>query len=137
MAKLNPNMWLTGLSGASQGASSLDRLQKLNKLFGSLDTAVNSKSTRGKFEGLLGVLGGIGGDASKKEANPNTKTEQKENPRQQLKIGKMGNLAMGGLKDYRKKWLDHHSGKNPIKDTEYLKNLQDIILYPNKYGFKI
>ena len=39
------------------------------------------------------------------------------------------------LSDYRRRWLDHTSGKNVITDPLYRKELQDIILYPDRFGF--
>ena len=41
------------------------------------------------------------------------------------------------LNFYRKKWIKHHSGEKVIKDKKYLKELQDIILYPDRHGFKV
>ena len=41
------------------------------------------------------------------------------------------------LNYYRKKWLKHQSCEKVIKDKKYLKELQDIILYPDRHGFKV
>ena len=42
-------------------------------------------------------------------------------------------LAGGSwITPYRKRWIDHTSGKNPITDPVYRKELQDIILYPER-----
>ena len=41
------------------------------------------------------------------------------------------------LNFYRKKWLQHQSGEKIIKDKMYLKELQDIILYPDRHGLKV
>jgi hypothetical protein len=120
----------------------LKNTKNLSKLFGGLDSWVNRGSTMGGLKGLLGSLGGIGGKESKFDADlgtgKNPFKKDGEKPKwQNMKIDKIGDQAMGGLKDYRKKWMDHQSGKNKITDKEYLKNLQDIILYPDRHGFKV
>ena len=47
-----------------------------------------------------------------------------------------GTEVAGGswITPYRKQWIDHTSGKNPITDPVYRKELQDIILYPERTG---
>ena len=40
--------------------------------------------------------------------------------------------ASSWITPLRKQWIDHTSGKNPITDPVYRKELQDIILYPNR-----
>ena len=47
----------------------------------------------------------------------------------------MQDRNLADLSDYRKKWIRHTSGKDVITDPVYRKNLQDIILYPDRFGF--
>ena len=49
--------------------------------------------------------------------------------------GFMQDRNLADLSDYRKKWIRHTSGKDVITDPVYRKNLQDIILYPDRFGF--
>ena len=42
---------------------------------------------------------------------------------------------LADLSDYRRRWINHTSGKDVITDPIYRKNLQDIILYPDRFGF--
>ena len=51
-----------------------------------------------------------------------------------MKIASTGKA--GNMKYYRDKWRRHQSGEEPITDKEYLKNLQEIILYPERFGIK-
>tara|TARA_R100000008_G_C3532977_1_gene140334 strand:- start:163 stop:342 length:180 start_codon:yes stop_codon:yes gene_type:complete len=55
----------------------------------------------------------------------------KTNQSMKIASGKAGNMEY-----YRKKWREHQNGTNVIKDKEYLKNLQEIILYPDRFGIK-
>ena len=43
-------------------------------------------------------------------------------------------IADSWITPYRKRWIEHTSGKNPITDPVYRKELQDIILYPERTG---
>ena len=47
----------------------------------------------------------------------------------------MQDRNLADLSDYRKKWFYHTSGKDVITDPFYRKELQDIILYPDRFGF--
>ena len=49
--------------------------------------------------------------------------------------GFMKDRNLADLSDYRRKWIRHTSGKDVITDPVYRKNLQDIILYPDRFGF--
>jgi len=42
---------------------------------------------------------------------------------------------LADLSDYRRRWINHTSGKDVITDPLYRKELQDIILYPDRFGF--
>ncbi len=53
---------------------------------------------------------------------------------QSMKIASTGKA--GNMEYYRKKWREHHNGTKPITDKDYLKNLQEIILYPERFGIK-
>ena len=62
-----------------------------------------------------------------------------ENDRYQREQGPFSrekyNVAGGSwITPLRKQWIDHTSGKNPITDPVYRKELQDIILYPERTG---
>lgn len=93
--------------GLQQGASAMDRLNRLNKLAGGLDAAVNSEGVFGKFQGLLGVLGGVGKGASKNEANPKpSKFEQKY---EQLKGNEMKIAHHTKLKPWQNKHLNTYN----------------------------
>ena len=51
---------------------------------------------------------------------------------------KQNNLKIShNLEYYRKIWRDHQNGTKKITDPKYLKELQDIILYPDRHGFKV
>ena len=47
----------------------------------------------------------------------------------------MAEKQLANLSDYRRRWINHTSGKDVITDPIYRKNLQDIILYPDRFGF--
>ena len=49
--------------------------------------------------------------------------------------GFMQDRNLADLSDYRRKWIRHNSGQEVITDPVYRKNLQDIILYPDRFGF--
>jgi hypothetical protein len=49
--------------------------------------------------------------------------------------GFMKDHNLADLSDYRKRWINHTSGKDVITDPFYRKELQDIILYPDRFGF--
>ena len=44
---------------------------------------------------------------------------------------------LADLSDYRRRWINHTSGKDVITDPIYRKNLQDLILYPDRFGFNV
>ncbi len=133
---------LKQVGGMGLSKDPLAGFNRINSLVQGANAAVNSEGLTGKFKGLLGMLAGTGQKESKFDADlgtgKNPFKKDGEKPKwQNMKIDKIGDQAMGGLKDYRKKWMDHQSGKSIIKDKEYLKNLQDIILYPDRHGFKV
>ncbi len=109
--KLGPDlMKMFGLGGGlQQGASAMDRLNRLNKLAGGLDAAVNSEGVFGKFQGLLGILGGVGKGASKNEANP--KPSKFEEKYEQLNRSRRGDTMK----------IAHHRDKNlkPLKNFQH------------------
>ena len=60
---------------------------------------------------------------------------QQKNPELFNKVfDKPTEVADSWLTPYRTKWINHHSGKAPITDKEYLRELQKIILYPHRFG---
>ena len=61
---------------------------------------------------------------------------QQKNPELFNKVFDKSSEVAGGhwLTPYRTKWIKHHSGEAPITDKEYLKELQQIILYPHRFG---
>ena len=58
------------------------------------------------------------------------------NPVSNEPVGGWGKEIAGGswLTPYRKEWIRHTSGQQPITDPVRRKELQDIILYPERTG---
>ena len=130
--KLSPDlMKMFGLGGGlQQGASALDRWNKLSGIASSLDAAVNSEGTFSKFQGLLGVLGGVGKGASKNEANPKpSKFEQKYEQLKgnEMKIAHHKDKGLKPLKNWQHKNLSTYDAMREggmMKKKDYEKNLR-------------